>query len=369
MGKLFRQDDQAYMRECLKLALRGAGFVSPNPLVGAIVVKNGKIIGRGYHKKFGGAHAEVHAIRSARTSVRGATLYVNLEPCNRYGKTPPCTKLLIESKIKKVIVGMKDPNPLISGKGIAELRSAGIQCIVGVLRNDCEQLNEAFTKFIKTKTPFVALKVAQTLDGKIANKNGKSKWITTPQSRAIVHQLRSRYDAVLVGAGTVKTDNPRLTVRAVRGRDPIRIVLDGRLSCEVQSKIFSTNKQRKTILFTSTNAARKHKRKVQAFLHKGVEVILLQGTSRGELTLTEVLNITGLLGIASVLVEGGSHIFSSFMSERLVDKVYIFIAPKIFGKGIHAFQNEGLFSNNKVSLTNAQYRVVSDDLFIEASIK
>src|SRR5258706_309746 len=207
--------DELYMLECLALARRGAGSVSPNPMVGCVIVKKGIVIGRGYHRRFGGPHAEVNAIRSSAAPVRGSTLYVNLEPCNHQGKTPPCTELIIRSKIARVVVGTTDPNPLVSGGGIRRLRRAGVKVSVGLLEEECLRLNEFFFKYITTRLPFVTLKVAQTLDGKIAAPKSFPRWITGRQSRRHVHTLRSQYDAVMVGAGTVLADNPRLTVRNV----------------------------------------------------------------------------------------------------------------------------------------------------------
>ncbi|MBI3192960.1 MAG: bifunctional diaminohydroxyphosphoribosylaminopyrimidine deaminase/5-amino-6-(5-phosphoribosylamino)uracil reductase RibD, partial [Ignavibacteriae bacterium] len=230
--------DIKYIKQCLTLARKGAGSVSPNPMVGCVIVKNGKVIGTGYHQKFGEPHAEVHAINSAKESVNGATVYVNLEPCNYFGKTPPCTKLLIKSKIKRVVVGMLDPNLKVSGKGINQLQKAGIEVIAGVLEDEAKKLNEAFTKYIQTNRPFVTLKIAQTLDGKIADKNRKSQWITGAASLKYVHQLRVENDAVLVGAGTIKADDSLLTVREVEGRNPIRIIIDGNFNVSEDARIF-----------------------------------------------------------------------------------------------------------------------------------
>jgi diaminohydroxyphosphoribosylaminopyrimidine deaminase/5-amino-6-(5-phosphoribosylamino)uracil reductase len=215
-----KAEEELYMLECLSLADKGGGYVSPNPLVGALVVKNGRVIGRGYHAFFGGPHAEVNAIRKCSGSPRGATLVANLEPCNHQGKTGPCTALIIKAGISRVVVGLPDPNPQVRGKGIAALRRAGIRVDVGVMREACEKINERFTKFITQNIPFVAMKVAQALDGRIGGGPGDPRWITTLASRKIVHHLRSRYDAVLVGAGTVLADNPSLTVR--QAKDVIR---------------------------------------------------------------------------------------------------------------------------------------------------
>ncbi|MDI6766687.1 MAG: bifunctional diaminohydroxyphosphoribosylaminopyrimidine deaminase/5-amino-6-(5-phosphoribosylamino)uracil reductase RibD [Bacteroidota bacterium] len=360
-----KQIDELFMMECIALAERGGGYVSPNPMVGAVLVKNRKVIGRGYHTRFGRHHAEVNAIGSARTSVHGSTLYVNLEPCSYYGKTPPCTDLIIKNKISKVVVGMLDPNPLVSGKGIRKLKRAGIKVEVGILNEECKKQNEAFTKFITTGLPFVTLKVAQTLDGKIADISGKSKWITNELSQQIVHHLRSRNDAVLVGANTVNIDNPELTVRKSKGRNPVRIVLDGGLKANSNASMFTNNKSR-TILFTSTRSARANNLKIKKLLNKGVEIIELPAMKKAVLSLKLVLRKLGELGIASVLVEGGANTFSNFVSDKLADKLLIFTAPKIFGKGIDGFIDlENQTVAKHVRLSKVSIRNLDGDILIE----
>jgi len=326
---------EIFMLECLSLAARGAGHVSPNPLVGCVVVKRGRVIGRGFHRRFGGPHAEVNAIRSAREPVRGATLYVNLEPCHVYGKTPPCTDLIIKSGIAHVVVGMKDPNPLISGRGIRKLRRAGIRVTVGVLARECRRLNEFFTRFITTGLPFVTLKIAQSLDGKIGG--SKVGWITGRASRTLVHILRSRYDAVLVGAGTVVKDNPRLTVRHTRGRNPVRIVLDGKFAVSERAAVFKQSAGARTILISDAMYIRRHAGKRSKLRRKGVEILELTGRGNGRIPLRSVLKAVGSRGIASILVEGGASVFSAFLREDLCDKLLVFVAPKIIGKGVAAF--------------------------------
>ena len=323
------------MLECLSLAARGAGHVSPNPLVGCVVVKRGRVIGRGFHRKFGGPHAEVNAIRSVHESVRGATLYVNLEPCHVYGKTPPCTDLIIKSGIAHVVVGMKDPNPLIYGRGIRKLRRAGIRVTVGILERECRTINEFFSRFVTTGLPFVTLKIAQSLDGKIGG--SKRGWITGRTSRKLVHMLRSRYDAVLVGAGTVVKDNPRLTVRHIRGRNPVRIVLDGKFRVSERSAVFRKSAGARTILISDAMYVRRHAGKSSRLRRKGVEILELKGRGNGRIPLRTVLKEVGSRGIASILVEGGASIFSAFLREDLCDKLLVFVAPKIIGKGIAAF--------------------------------
>ena len=323
------------MYECLALAERGAGSVSPNPMVGAILVKNDTIIGKGYHAKFGGPHAEVAAIQNATKPVRGTTLYVNLEPCNFFGKTPPCTDLIISSGICRVVVGMKDPNPRVSGKGIRQLRRAGISVTSGIIEPECQKLNENFSKYIRTHLPFVALKIAQSLDGKITSEKGKQTNITNNSSNKFVHQLRSRYDAVLVGAGTVHIDNPQLTVRNIEGRNPVRVILDGKLQISLTSDISRRSKVR-TIIYTSTQSAKKLSSKIKRLRNNGIEVYVMD-SHHGLIPLRNVLLHLAALGIASIMVEGGAFIYRQVLKEQLVDKLYLFIAPKIFGSGLDAF--------------------------------
>jgi diaminohydroxyphosphoribosylaminopyrimidine deaminase/5-amino-6-(5-phosphoribosylamino)uracil reductase len=329
---------ELFMMECLLLAKKGAGHVSPNPMVGAVVVKNGRVIGRGYHRRFGGAHAEVNAIRDAKSSVHNATLYVNLEPCTIFGKTPPCTDFVIDAGISEVVVGMPDPNPLVHGKGISQLRRAGIRVRVGVLGTECEHLNEAFAKFITRGLPFVCLKVAQTLDGKIADGSGDSRWISNPSSRTLVHVLRSKVDAVLVGAGTIKKDNPRLTVRTIAGRNPVRVILDGRCTVNPGSRIFGSGA--KTIICVSSEFLKRNPGKRLSLARKNVQILEFSGRKNGSLRLTHVLQKLARLGIASVMVEGGSETFSGFLRENMADKILFFIAPKVLGGGLDAFVSQ-----------------------------
>jgi len=334
--------DQFYMANALHLAHKGSGYVSPNPLVGCVVVKNGTIVGRGFHKYFGGPHAEVYALRQAGKNAKGATLYVNLEPCNHFGKTPPCTDLIIKKGIRRVVIGMKDPNPLVSGKGIAQLRKSKIKVDVGVLQSECKKLNEIFTKFITTHKPFVALKIAQTINGKLSLESKKSKWITSVPSRNLVHKL---------------------TVRNVHGRNPIRVIIDGPLSVNIKSKIFS--QKGKTILFVSTKIVKKKKNKLIYLQNKGVNVIALPSDEKYYIKINNILKVLAEKGIASILVEGGAEIFREFMKTKLVDKVYIFIAPLITSYGdvsLTEWTKEQFF----LRLRNLEVRNIKDDIFIEA---
>jgi diaminohydroxyphosphoribosylaminopyrimidine deaminase / 5-amino-6-(5-phosphoribosylamino)uracil reductase len=359
--------DASFMMECLSLAQQGAGTVSPNPMVGCVIVKNGKVIGHGYHKAFGGPHAEVHAFRSAKSSARGATLYVNLEPCNYYGKTPPCTDLIIKNGISRVVIGMLDPNPRVAGNGVRQLRKAKIKVDVGILQSEGTRLNESFTKYITTGVPFVTVKIAQTLDGFIADANGKSKWITNEESRTLVHTLRAQTDAVLVGAQTVISDNPLLTVRDVKGRNPVRIVLDGKFSIPENASILNDSN---AIIIVSTSSAKRFPVKKEKLMKKGIKVIDLPANRNGVIPTGSILRELGSLGISSVLVEGGSSVFSQFLRERTADKVLAFIAPKLFGRGLHAVAElENLSYNNYIHLTDVCSWNMNGDVLIEGYLK
>ncbi len=358
--------DEQFMRMCLNLARKGLGHVSPNPLVGAIIVKNEKIIGKGYHKKFGGPHAEVNAIQYAKGSVNGATLYVNLEPCNYYGKTPACTDLIIKSKIARVVIGMKDPNPRVSGKGILQLQKADIATSVGILKKECWECNKFFSKHITTGLPYTTLKIAQSLDGKIVSNSLDSQWITNSESRRLVHQLRSQYDAVLVGANTIQQDNPRLTVRSVKGRNPIRVVLDGRFTCDIKAKVFSKKNSTKSIILISQKFSKLKSSKRKYFIDDGVNVLELQGSSDGIIPIKNILKKLGEIGITSLLVEGGASIFSAFVNELTVDKIIMFIAPKILGPGLEAYRS--VLNSRKLKIKKMNVSSLYGDVLITADL-
>ena len=332
--------DESYIQLAIEIAKKGSGEVSPNPLVGCIIVKNDKIIGAGYHQKYGHNHAEINAINSATGDIENSTLYVNLEPCSHRGKTPPCVDKIIEKKIKRVVIGTLDMNPLVSGKGIKKLKKAGIEVKVGLLEKECIELNKFFFKYITKKTPYVTLKAAQTLDGKIADFNYDSKWITSVDARRRVHSLRAQYDAVLIGAGTLKKDNPNLTVRLTEGRNPRRIVIDDKLTLPVESKIF-TGGEKNLIILTSEKSYGK-KKKISRILSKGAEVLFIKETGSGKIDLKIALKELAKLNIASVLIEGGNKIFTSFISQNLFDEFLLFIAPKLLGEGISTVGNLGI---------------------------
>jgi|SRR5579862_1039098 len=358
------------MREALALAEKGAGYVSPNPMVGAVIVRGDKIIGRGYHKQFGGPHAEVNAIRNAKKPTRDATLYVNLEPCNHLGKTPPCVDAILAAGISRVVVGMTDPNPDVSGGGVRKLRKAGVRVDVGVLGAECKSLNKAFLKYVTRKTPYVTLKVAQTVDGKIADATGKSKWITSEESRRIVHAMRARTDAVLVGAETVRFDNPRLTVRNVKGRSPVRVIIAPSLDIPPEARIFKNAVRDGVIIFVDERRVLGKQDKIKMFEANGVEIFYSSVNSRGAFNLNRCLKYLANEGIASVLVEGGGRTFSEFIRQEAADELVIFIAPKIFGRGVEAFSGpQSIPASREFSFQTTAVHQVGGDLMIEAKFE
>lgn len=366
-------EDEFFMQRCLDLAERGRGRVSPNPMVGAAIVHNGRIISEGYHERYGGPHAEVNAIGGVIGGVdakqlRRSVLYVNLEPCSHFGKTPPCADLIIEKKIPRVVVAMRDPNPLVAGKGIKKLRKAGIEVKVGVLEAVAERHGEAFITFHTKHRPFVAIKVAQTLDGKLATRSGDSKWITGEKARAFAHQLRSRYDAVMIGTGTAAADNPALTVRLVKpygGRQPKRIVLDRTLRLPPGAAIFGRDAE--TFLFTSAKLSGSRKAsRIEQLGRSGTKVFFVQ-ESKGELNLEEIFAALYAEKILSVMVEGGGVLFSSLVRSGLADKAHIFIAPKFIGddgRGSIASLNLTKISE-AVQLHDLSLSVIDDAFLIE----
>lgn len=325
------------MRRAIALARKGEGGVSPNPLVGAVIVRDGRIIAEGFHRCCGGNHAEIDAIENAKETVSGATFYITLEPCSHHGRTPPCVDALIARQPGRVVVGTIDPNPLVSGRGIEALKQSGIETRVGVLEEACRELNRVFFKFITTGLPYVTLKFAETLDGRIAALSGHSHWISSPPSLRFAHRLRAVHDAILVGAGTVRADNPELTCRLVRGRNPLRIVLDSRLGLSTEANVFSDGKQ--TLIATTRHAPAQRRRILE---QKGIEIAVLGGNRTGRVDLRELLSFLGKRGISSLLVEGGSAVATAFLKERLADRLIVVLAPKIIGQGIGAVGDLGI---------------------------
>ena len=356
---------ERFMLRCLELAEKGAGFTSPNPMVGSVIVHDNAVIGEGYHEQYGKPHAEVNAIAAVHDHalLQQSSLYVNLEPCSHHGKTPPCSDLIIEKKIPRVIVACRDPHKKVAGRGMQRLREAGVEVIEGVLQEEAQKLNEAFFKSHVKNMPFVALKLAQTFDGKIATAKGLSKWITGQQSREHVHRLRSRYDAVLTGAATVVADDPLLTVRHCAGRNPLRVVLDRDLRLPETSRVFNTDAP--TLVFASEERIDPHKYAIME--KKGVEIVVVPEHAGG-LDIKSVLAVLHKKNILSVFVESGSRLSGSFLRLHLADKVYMYIAPKIFGgDGLSSFAPLGVDAPEEaVRLRFEQPSVFGNDVLLEA---
>jgi diaminohydroxyphosphoribosylaminopyrimidine deaminase/5-amino-6-(5-phosphoribosylamino)uracil reductase len=356
-------NDEQWMKRALRLAEKGRGRTSPNPMVGAVLVKNGQVVGEGYHARAGEAHAEILALRQAGEEARGSTLYINLEPCIHYGKTPPCAPAVIEAKVRRVVIGMEDPNPLVTGRGLKSLKKAGLDVEVGVLEKECRRLNEAFCKYILKKEPFVILKVAATLDGKIATREGDSKWISGETSRHFVHRMRDQVDGVVVGIGTVLKDDPQLTARIKKGRDPYRIILDSRLRIPEDAKVIG-NSPSKTIIATTELAARD---KIERLEKKGVRILILD-SKQGRVDLKNCLSKLGEMGMMNLLVEGGSQVNGSFLGEGLIDKILFFLSPKLIGdrEALGIFGGSGKANlKETIPLNELRVRRMREDILIE----
>lgn len=323
----FLSYDEKYMRLAMQLAGNAIGRTSPNPLVGAVIVKDNRVVGCGWHRKAGTPHAEVHALNQAGELAQGADVYVTLEPCAHYGKTPPCAKALVEAKVKNVYGGLLDVNPKVAGKGFKILEDAGIHVEYGFLQDELRKQNEVFFKWIEHKKPFIVLKAAMTLDGKIATATGQSKWITNETSRAYGYKLRDIYDGIMVGINTVIEDNPMLTARVDGGKNPIRIVVDSSLKIDINANVVQ-DKSTKTIIATTDKANKDKILKLQA---QDVDVIVVDKDENDKVDIEKLLDILGQQNICSILVEGGATLSGSFVAKKLVDKVYFFIAPKIVG--------------------------------------
>ena len=322
--------DRHFMRMAIREARRGLGRTSPNPCVGAVVVKDGRVIGKGYHHRAGTPHAEVHALESAGAEARGATLYVTLEPCNHHGKTPPCSEKVLAAGIRRLVVGMDDPNPLVKGGGNAFLQSKGLSVVSGVSRDECCSLNRPFIKHITTGRPWVIMKSGQSLDGRIATRTGHSQWITQARARGRTHLWRDRVDAILVGVETVLADDPSLTARpgGGRGHDPHRVVLDSTLRMPVSARVLNQESDAGTLVFCGKKA---NTDRCDSLVAAGAEVITVKNDPRGGLDLVEVLEILGKREINSLLVEGGSRIHAAFLKDGLYDQACIFVAPLFLG--------------------------------------
>lgn len=350
--------DSSFMRQALELAERGRGQVSPNPLVGAVVVRDGVVIGRGWHQRAGTEHAEIHALREAGEAARGATLYVTLEPCCHHGKTPPCTDAIRASGITRVVAAITDPNPLVCGEGASCLSGDGIDITVGVLADDAKKQNEVFLKYISSDMPFVTVKLAATLDGYSAAPDGSSKWITGPDARKEVHRMRAWSDAVLVGAGTVLADNPHLTVRDAEGNDPLRIIIDPDLATPPDAAVVNDG----TMFFVQAPHA--DSIKAEHFRASGVTIVPVSG-EHDTFSLKYVLQHIAGLDITSVLCEGGPTLATSLFAEQLVDKIVYMVAPKLLGGGIRTLDNLGIeHIGGALKLDDVSYAQLGGDMMI-----
>lgn len=385
------------MQLALMLAEKGEGSVSPNPFVGAVIVKNNRIIGMGYHEKYGENHAERNAIKNSVEDVEGSTIYVTLEPCAHYGKTPPCVDFIIEKKVKRVVIGMLDPNPLVAGKSIKKLQDNNIQVTVGIKEEECRKLNEVFIKYITKKLPFVVLKSAISLDGKIATANGESKWITSSESRKDGHKLRNKYMGILVGINTVIQDNPRLNCRIDEeelnddsdlfgyikqynlsvadglelkfgkreARNPIRIIVDSNLRIPMNSEVINDGES--TTIGTIKGCNEEKKNKLESM---GIKVIETEPNG-GKVNLTELIRKLGEEGIDSILIEGGGNINFSALEEGIVDKVRFYMAPKIIGgeKSKSSIEGSGFLKlDESVELKNVQFEKIDKDFVIKGYV-
>ena len=357
-----------FMRIALEEGAKGQGRTSPNPAVGAVLVKGGRIIARGYTQPAGKSHAEIIALEAAGTRARGADLYTTLEPCDHYGRTPPCTLAIIEAGVRRVITASGDPNPQVNGKGIARLRKAGVEVLTGVLEAEADRQHQPFFKAIRTGLPFVTLKAAVTLDGKLATATGDSRWVTGEPARAWVHQLRNRVDVVLVGANTVRLDNPKLTTRLPGGggKDPVRIVVDSHLSLKSSATIFTQRSAARTVLVTVEEPTGRKARRLAA---QGVELWQVRAM-RGRVDLKSLLKRISHEGFNHVLVEGGAELFGSFLRERLADELALFLAPKLVGsQGVSWSGNLGVKAMAEAfSLKNVSLQQVGVDLLLQARL-
>lgn len=362
-----KKDHIYFMSLAMKLALKAKGMTSPNPLVGALVVKNGRIIGRGFHKKAGFAHAEVVALDEAGEKAKGATLYVTLEPCAHFGRTPPCVERIIQSRIQQVIVGTKDVNPLNNGKGIEILKKRGIKVEVGFLEEKLKRMNEVFFKYITKRMPFVTVKVAQSLDGRIATHTGDSKWITSDTSRMYAHRMRKEYDGIIVGVNTVLRDNPKLDAWFSR-KQPVKIVIDSQLSTPAEANIFSGKGQVVIITLPTPVGQETENRKI---LNQKAKIIEVKEKA-GQINLRDALKKLAQQEIANILVEGGGTLIGSLFDDKLVDKVLFFVSPKIIGgkDAISSVMGQGISRiESAIRLREVRIKRSGDDFLVEGYIQ
>ncbi len=360
------ESDTRWMRRALRLALRGQGRTSPNPMVGAVIAKAGQLIGQGHHRQAGGPHAEIWALRDAGDKARGATIYVTLEPCSHHGRTPPCTDALIQAGLARVVAAVEDPNPQVSGNGFRKLQEAGIEVAVGLLGDEARRLNASYFKHTTSGLPFVSLKAAMSLDGKIATSTGESRWITGDKARALGHRLRAIHDAVLVGVGTVLADDPRLTVRDARGRTPLRVIVDSRARTPAEAALLTADEVPPVIAVTREAPGER----LEALRRAGVEIWEMP-SSGGQVDLRALMKRLGERQVLSVLVESGGTLTAALLDADLADRVYFFVAPRLIG-GAEAPSPVGGAGVAKLSeawrLENVRVRRVGEDFLISGDI-
>lgn len=355
---------ETYMKHALTLAEKGRGRTSPNPVVGAVIVKDGRIIGEGWHEKCGENHAEINAFKNAESrgeSVEGAEMYVTLEPCSHYGRTPPCAKAIIEKNIKKTYIGLLDPNPLVAGRGARMLKEAGVQVETGILEPQCRRINEIFLKYITEKRPFVVMKTAMTLDGKIAAYTGDSQWVSGEASRQVVQQMRNRLTGIMVGIGTVLADDPRLTCRIPDGRDPIRVIVDSHLSIPLDANVLNDD----NCVIGTTENCDPEKRKALG------ERVLVTRAKAGKVDLDHLMTLLGERGIDSILLEGGGSLNEGALRAGIVDRVVTFIAPKFIGGKDAKTPVEGRgfeTMSQALQLENVEIARIGEDLLIQGTL-
>jgi diaminohydroxyphosphoribosylaminopyrimidine deaminase/5-amino-6-(5-phosphoribosylamino)uracil reductase len=361
----YSKKDEKWMRRALELALRGKGRVSPNPLVGAVLVRDGEVVGEGFYQRYGGTHAEANALAEAGEQAAGATLYVNLEPCCHTGKNPPCTAAIQAAGVRRVVYSVDDPNPLVGGKGGECLRTAGVEAGEGLLADEAREVNRFYLKHALEGIPFVTLKIAQTLDGMIATRTGDSRWISSVESRKLVHEMRSEQDATIVGVGTVIADNPQLTVRLVKGRNPVRIILDSLARTPVRSRILSAETKGKTVIATTEDADETRVKKLEK---AGAEIWVLGRDTEGHVNLVDLLKRMGKSNITSVLLEGGTRLNTAALLAGLVDRLILFLAPRLLGNGgsYQAFGNLGIsVMDEAVKFNLIRHYWVGEDIVLE----
>ncbi len=368
--KMSKTEDEKYMFLALEEAKKGIGRTSPNPCVGAVLVRDREVVGRGYHKKAGTPHAEVHALADAGNKSQGATIYVTLEPCSHYGRTPPCCEAVAAAGVTRVVIGMLDPNPLVNGRGVKFLKDKGIEVISKVLEKECIDINRPFIKKITTGLPWMVMKAGVSLEGRINYQKGKTGWITGPEAKTKVHQLRNQIDAIMVGSGTVKIDNPSLTTRLDKSdvRNPVRVILDTNLKTDINSKVYLSCNEDRVYVFCAQNVSVDVERK---FLNAGVKVFRVSCNEEGKLSLQEIMKILGEHDVNSVLVEGGSGVHGQMIKENLYDYVYLFYAPVFAGTGgVPLTTGHSVNSReDRVTVSNPIYTQIGNDLLVEGSIR